>query len=53
MYPLAELWVANKISLDQILELLKRAPRSHSVDISGTTQYTEAFARYSMVIGQN
>ena len=42
-YPLAELWVANNISLDQILELLKRAPRSHSVDISGTTQHDEAF----------
>jgi hypothetical protein len=46
-YPLAELSVASSVSLDQILELLKRAPRSHSVDISGTKPYVEALARYS------
>lgn len=46
-YPLAELSVANNVSLDQILELLKRAPHSYSVDISGTKPYVEALARYS------
>jgi len=51
-YPLAELSVASSVSLDQILELLKRAPRSHSVDISGTKPYIEALARYSSFVGQ-
>lgn len=45
--PLAVLWVAGTLSLDQTLELLKRAPRLHSVDIPETKQYAEAFARYS------
>lgn len=44
---LAKLWVANSICLDQILELLKCAPRLHNVDIPETKQYVEAFARYS------
>jgi hypothetical protein len=35
---LAELWVANTVSLDQILEQLKSVPRIHSVDISETKQ---------------
>jgi len=46
-FPLAKLWVSSSISLDQILELLKRAPRCHSVDIPETKQYDEALARYS------
>jgi hypothetical protein len=39
---LAELWVANTISLDEILEQLKSAPRIHSADISGTKQSVAA-----------
>src|ERR1700687_693798 len=49
-YPLAELSVASSVSLDQILELLRRAPRSHSVDISVTKPYIEALARYSSFV---
>jgi hypothetical protein len=45
--PLARLSVSSSISLDQILELLKRAPRLHSVDIPETKQCDEALARYS------
>lgn len=28
----AELWVENSLSLDRVLELLKRAPRVHNAD---------------------
>jgi hypothetical protein len=45
--PLAEVSVSSSISLDQILGLLKRAPRCHSVDSPETKQYAEALARYS------
>lgn len=44
---LGKLSVSNSISLDQILELLKLAPKLHNVDIPETKQYAEALARYS------